>query len=64
MEKNFYPKVKAYDISKLQQGSTTEDVVEIVNFKVQVNVDNLNIRSGPSTSYNIIGTAKKVQYTI
>lgn len=59
MEKNFYPKVKAYDITKLQQGTTTEDVVEIVNFKVHVNVDNLNVRSGPSTSDTIIGTAKK-----
>lgn len=58
MEKNFYPKIKAYDISKLQQGTAKEDVVEIVNFKVKVTVDSLNVRSGPGTSNSLIGSIK------
>ena len=52
MEKNFYPKIKAYDIKKLQQGTVKNDEVDIVNFKVKVIVDSLNVRTGPGTNYN------------
>lgn len=60
--KNFIKLVKTYDTSNLTGSSESTD---IVNFKIQVIVDKLNVRTGPSTSYAQIGSiTDKGKYTI
>jgi uncharacterized protein YgiM (DUF1202 family) len=65
MEKNFYPKIRAYDIKNLQQGTVKNDEIDIVNFKVKVITDSLNVRTGPGTNYNKkISVSKNEIYNI